>query len=172
LQNEIVSPLSGWWGHDRPFAFETDYVPAHGIIRQQCGTQAILSMAALDAALDVWDGVDLHILRRKSQALAALLIERVEATCAKHGVKLAGPRDMDRRGSHVSFHCPQGYAVVQALIARGVIGDFRAPDLIRFGVTPLYTSYTEIWDAAQAIAEVLGGRLWDRPQFLSRKAVT
>jgi kynureninase len=172
LQDRIESPLSGWWGHEAPFAFDTDYRAAPGILRQQCGTQAILAMAALDSALDVWDDVDLHALRRKSEALCELLIAEVETRNAKHGVKLAGPRDMRQRGSHVSFHCPDGYAVMQALIAHGVIGDFRAPDIIRFGVTPLYTRFVDIWEAAAILTRILDERLWDDPRFKSRKAVT
>lgn len=172
LQDRIESPLSGWWGHEAPFAFDTDYRPAPGILRQQCGTQAILAMTALDSALDVWDDVDLTELRRKSEALCEIFIAEVEKRNAKHGVKLAGPRDMRERGSHVSFHCPEGYAVMQALIAQGVIGDFRAPDIIRFGITPLYTRFVDIWDAADILTRILNEKLWDDPRFKSRKAVT
>lgn len=171
LQDRIESPLSGWWGHEAPFAFDTDYRPAPGILRQQCGTQAILAMAALDSALDVWDDVDLTELRLKSEALCEIFAE-VEKRNAKHGVKLAGPRDMRERGSHVSFHCPEGYAVMQALIAQGVIGDFRAPDIIRFGITPLYTRFVDIWDAADILTRILDEKLWDDPHFKARKAVT
>ena len=172
LQNRIESPLSGWWGHAAPFAFDIDYRAAPGILRQQCGTQAILAMAALDAALDVWDDVDLFALRRKSEALCSLFIAEVETRNTKHGVTLAGPRAMSERGSHVSFHCPEGYAVMQALIAQGVIGDFRAPDIIRFGVTPLYTRHVDIWDAAAILTRILDEGLWDDPRFKSLKAVT
>jgi kynureninase len=100
------------------------------------------------------------------------MIARAEERCGRHGVKLAGPRDLNRRGSHVSVHCPQGYAVMQALIAEGVVGDFRAPDMIRFGLTPLYTSFTEVWDAVERLADILDQRRWERPEFLNRKAVT
>ena len=172
LQNLVQPALVGWWGHARPFAFDLDFVPAPGIIRQQCGTQPILSMTALDAALDVWDGVDLQDLHKKSKALCQLFIDLVEAKCMRHGSKLSGSRDMERRGSHVSFHCPEGYAVMQALIAQGVIGDFRAPDIIRFGITPLYTSFADIWDAVAILARILDKKLWNRPEFLARKAVT
>ncbi len=172
LQDHIESPLSGWWGHAAPFAFDTDYRPAQGIVRQQCGTQAILAIAALDSALDVWDDVDLAELRRKSEALCELFIAEVESRNAKHGVTLAGPRDIRERGSHVSFHCPEGYAVMQALIAQDVIGDFRAPDIIRFGITPLYTRFVDIWDAAAILTRILDQRLWDDPRFRARKAVT
>ena len=172
LQDTVRPPLAGWWGHAAPFAFELDYRPAPGIARNQCGTQPILSLAALDAALDVWDGVDLQELRRKSMALCKLFIDLAEERCGQHGVRAAGPRDMTQRGSHVSLHCPEGYAVMQALIAAKVIGDFRAPDMIRFGFTPLYTRYADVWDAVDGLARILDGRLWDQPQFRARKAVT
>jgi kynureninase len=167
LQGQVRSPLSGWWGHARPFAFDLDYRPAEGITRQQCGTQSIIAMAALDAALDAFDGIDLRVLRQKSLALSSLT--RADSV-RRHGVKLAGPRA--QRGSHVSFHCPQGYAVMQALIADGVIGDFRAPDMIRFGLTPLYTRYADVWDATDRLSRILGERRWDRAEWLSQKAVT
>ncbi len=172
LQDKIAPPLAGWWGHAAPFAFDLDYRPAPGILRNQCGTQPILAMAALDAALDVWDDVDMRVVRAKSMALGKLFIDRAESRCGRHGVRLAGPRSMEERGSHVSLHCPEGYAVMQALIAHGVIGDFRAPDLIRFGFTPLYTSYSEVWDAVKILARILDEKLWDAAQFRARKAVT
>ena len=171
-QDRIAPPLAGWWGHAAPFAFDLDYRAAPGIIRNQCGTQPILSLAALDAALDVWDNVDMNMVRGKSVALCGLFIELAETRCARHGVKLVGPRDMALRGSHVSLHCPEGYAVMQALIANRVVGDFRAPGMIRFGFTPLYTRYADVWDAVETLAYILDQRLWDQPQFLARKAVT
>jgi kynureninase len=172
LQDEVQSPLSGWWGHAKPFAFDLDYQPAPGILRQQCGTQAILAMAALDAALDAFDGIDMTAVRAKSLALAELFIARVETLCGPFGVSLAGPRDLAARGSHVSFHCPNGYAVMQALIADRVIGDFRSPDLIRFGLTPLYTRFVDVWDAAGRLHAILASRRWDRPEWLAQKPVT
>ncbi len=172
LQDKVQPALVGWWGHASPFAFDLDFVPAAGIIRQQCGTQPILSMTALDAALDAWDGVDMGVLHDKSKAQCKLFIDLVETNCARHGITAAGPRDMDERGSHVSFNCGQGYAVMQALISHGVIGDFRAPDIIRFGVTPLYNSFADIWDAAAILARILDEKLWNKPEFLAKKAVT
>lgn len=172
LQDRVQPVLAGWWGHAAPFAFDLDYRPAPGIIRNQCGTQPILSLAALDAALDVWDNVELGAVRRKSLALCSTFIGLVEERCAAHGVKVAGPREMAHRGSHVSLHHPQGYAVMQALIASGVVGDFRMPDMMRFGFTPLYTSFAEVWDAVEVLARILDGREWDQPQFLAKKAVT
>jgi kynureninase len=172
LQDKVQPALSGWWGHEAPFAFDLDYRPAPGIIRNQCGTQPILSLAALDAALDVWDGIDMQEVRRKSLALCSAFIALVDERCAKHGVTLAGPRASEERGSHVSLHHPQGYAVMQAMIAADVIGDFRAPDMMRFGFTPLYTSFTDVWNAVDILVRILDNREWDQPQFLARKAVT
>lgn len=172
LQDMVQPPLSGWWGHAAPFAFDLDYRPAPGIIRNQCGTQPILSLAALDAALDVWDDVDMGVLREKSLALCKTFIDLVEQRLAAHGVMVEGPRDMNQRGSHVSIHHPQGYAVMQALIAANVVGDFRAPDMMRFGFTPLYTSFAEVWDAVDVLARILDRQEWNQPQFLAKKAVT
>ena len=172
LQDRVQPPLSGWWGHAAPFAFDLDYRPAPGIIRNQCGTQPMLSMAALDAALDVWDDVDMQVLRTKSLALCKTFIDLVESRLSAHGVTVEGPRDMNARGSHVSIHHPQGYAVMQALIAANVVGDFRAPDMMRFGFTPLYTSFAEVWDAVDIMARILDGQEWNQPQFLAKKAVT
>jgi kynureninase len=172
LQDRVRPPLAGWWGHAAPFAFDLDYRPAPGIIRNQCGTQPILSLAALDAALDVWDDVDMGVVRGKSLALCAAFIALVEERCGGHGVRVAGPRALADRGSHVSLHHPEGYAVMQALIAAGVVGDFRAPDMMRFGFTPLYTSFRDVWDAVESLARILDGREWDQPEFRARKAVT
>ena len=129
-------------------------------------------MTALDAALDVWDDIDVKDLHAKSKTLCQLLITLVEEKNSCHGLSLFSSRDVENRGSHVSFHCPEGYAVMQALIAHGVIGDFRMPDVIRFGITPLYTSFAEIWDAAAILTRILDEKLWNRPEFLAKKAVT
>ena len=129
-------------------------------------------MVSLDAALDVWDRVDLGELRRKSEALCQSFIALAEERCGAYGIAAVGPRRMEQRGSHVSLRCENGYAVMQALIADKVIGDFRAPDLIRFGFTPLYTRHVDVWDAVDRMHRILAQRLWDKPQFLSRKAVT
>lgn len=172
LQDKIVPSLSGWMGHAAPFAFDLDYRPAQGIDRLRAGTPGVLSMIALDSALDVWDGVDLNVLRDKSVRLAEIFIAEVEGRCGAFGLRLASPRDAAQRGSQVSFHCDDGYAVMQALIAQGVIGDFRAPDIIRFGLTPLYIGFTDVWDAARILERVMAERLWDQPQFKKRAAVT
>ena len=172
LQDNVQVALAGWWGHARPFDFDLEYRPAAGIVRNQCGPQPILSLAALDSALDLWDDVDMAALRRKSESLCSLFITLVGSRCAAHGVTIAGPRDMARRGSHVSLHHPQGYAVMQALIEANVIGDFRSPDMMRFGFAPLYNSHADVWDAVDCLARILDERRWDDPRFLARKAVT
>jgi kynureninase len=164
--------LVGWWGHADPFAFDANWKPAAGIAQFQCGTQAILSVVALDAALSKWEEVDMQVVHMKSQSLCGLFIDLVEKSCGRYGLKLAGPRDMSQRGSHVSFSCPNGYAVMQAMIAHKVIGDFRAPDMIRFGFAPLYNTHTEVFRAAEILSKVLEDRLWDRPEFIARKNVT
>ncbi len=172
LQNEALPALVGWWGHAAPFAFATEYVPADGIIRQQCGTQSILALAALDEALDIWAGIDMVAYDAKAKSLCSTFIAAVEQDSNRHGLQLAGPRNMAERGSHVSFHHSEGYAVMQAMIARKVIGDFRAPDIVRFGFSALYNTHAEAFDAAQALLDVLKARDWDRAEFRAKKAVT
>ncbi|MFT4011998.1 MAG: kynureninase [Paracoccus sp. (in: a-proteobacteria)] len=165
-------PLSGWWGHARPFAFETGYQGDPGIRRFQCGTQPILSMQALRGALQLWDGVDMALLRAKSMAMTDLFIALVEQGCAGLGLSLQSPREAAARGSQVSFTHENAYAVMQALIARGVIGDFRAPSTLRFGFAPLYLSFAEVARAAGMLHEVLASGEWREPRFAVRAAVT
>jgi kynureninase len=172
LQPDFPATLSGWMGHAAPFAFDPAYTPAAGIARQLCGTPPILALAALEAALDVWSTVDMAAVRKKSVALCDLFIARVEQACAGYDLSLVSPRDAARRGSQVSFAHPEGYAIMQALIARGVIGDFRAPDVMRFGFTPLYTRFVDAWDAAVVLAEVLATRAWDSTEHRVRAHVT
>lgn len=156
--------LSGWMGHAAPFAFDLDYRAAPGTERMRVGTPPILHLTALDAALDVWDGVDMDDLRARSLELGDLFIRLVEADCPD--LVLATPRDPAHRGSQVSFRHPQGYAIVQALIAQGVIGDFRAPDILRFGITPLYLGAEDIRQAAATLVRVMKDHLWNVPDFL------
>lgn len=166
-------PLSGWFSHAAPFAFEPGYKPAAGIMQFYTGTPAILSLSALDVALDVWADVSIRAVREKSVALCDLFIKAVESLCGGHGLTLVTPRDPALRGSQVSFSVEaDGYAIMQALIANGVIGDFRAPDIIRFGFTPLYTRFEDAYRAAEILARVLGEREWDNPVFKKRAAVT
>ena len=168
--NAIRPALAGWLGHDAPFAFEPTYRPAPGTARMRVGTPAILQMAALEAALDVWQGVSMADLRARSLALADRFITAIEATCPD--LTRVTPRDPAQRGSQVSFAHPQGYAIMQALIARGVVGDFRAPDILRFGITPLYIGEDEIDRAAAILAEVMATRAWYRPEYHARAKVT
>jgi kynureninase len=165
-------PLSGWLGHEAPFDFDLEYRPAQGVERNRVGTPPILSMAALDAALDVFDDVDLDSLREKSVRLAELFIELVEDKCGSFGVELVSPREAELRGSQVSFRHPEAFAVVQALIERGFIGDFRAPDIMRFGLAPLYIRFADVWDSAGELADILESRAWDAPRFKQRSKVT
>jgi len=162
--------LSGWLGHDAPFAFEPAYRAGAGIERMRVGTPPVLAMAALEAALDVWEGVDMGALRARSIELGEMFIAGVEAACPM--LTLASPRDPSRRGSQVSFRFAHGYAAMQALIARGVIGDFRAPDIMRFGFTPLYTGTADVQAAIRILAEVMQHETWDDPAHHRRNAVT
>lgn len=172
MQSEIKQPLSGWHGHEQPFEFKHFYRPHGGIARNYCGTAPVLSMAALDAALDVMIEADLAALQKKSTALTDLFIRAVEQECAGHGFELASPRDGTSRGSQVSFRHENGYPIMQALIARGVIGDFRAPNVDRFGFAPLYVRYVDVWDAATHLREIMESGEWDQPKFHERAAIT
>jgi len=171
LQDDLTNPLQGWMGHAEPFAFVDDYRPGEGILRFLTGTPSILAMAALDAGLATFDGIAMADVQAKSRRLSQLFVDEVEARCGGE-VRLASPRDATQRGSHVVFAHPEGYAVMQALIARGVVGDFRAPDLMRFGFTPLYASYSEMVRAAEILADILASREWDQPRFKTRAKVT
>jgi len=176
-REQLRQPLSGWLGHAAPFEFTTDYRPALGIQRFVCGTPALLAMSALECGVDVFLHAEAHgglaALRRKSLALTALFIELVEARCAGHGLTLVTPRAPAQRGSQASFaHETGGYPIMQALIARGVIGDFRAPDLLRFGFTPLYSTFADVWDAVEHLKAVLDSGEWKQARFNQRAAVT
>ncbi|WP_166416161.1 kynureninase [Cochlodiniinecator piscidefendens] len=162
--------LSGWLGHAAPFAFDLEYRPGEGIERMRVGTPPILQLAALDASMDIWDTVEMDDIRAQSIALCDRFIAGVEATCPD--LRLASPRDGTRRGSQVSFHFEHGYAAMQAVIARGVIGDFRAPDIMRFGFTPLYIDEGDVDAAISIIKDVMENRLWDRPEYKVQNRVT
>ncbi|WP_413720296.1 kynureninase [Silicimonas sp. MF1-12-2] len=164
------APLSGWLGHEAPFAFDLDYRPGAGIDRMRVGTPPILQLAALHAALDVWTGVNMADVRARSIELSELFIAGVEASCPQ--LELASPRNPSRRGSQVSFRFEHGYELMQALIAEGIIGDFRAPDIMRFGFTPLYLSTDDIHRAIAVLSRILEAGTWDQPRFRTRQAVT
>ena len=176
-------PLTGWWGHAAPFEFTPDYQPATGITRYQCGTQPILSLTALDTGLDVFLEAEklggMTALRHKSLALTSLFMQLVKTQLAGYGFGIATPEQEELRGSQVSLTRTQGaYAIVQALIARGVIGDFRAgdgkqhPDILRFGLTPLYLGYVDVWQAVRHLKEVMDSQEWQKARFSQKQAVT
>jgi kynureninase len=171
-QRGFRQPLSGWMGHADPFAFDAQYAPANDISRYLCGTQPILSMAALEVGVDLLLTVDLAQVRAKSLAMGDLFWQLVAQRCGASPPEVVTPRDHALRGSQISFRHPEGYAIMQALIAAGVIGDFRAPDIIRFGFTPLYLRYADLWDAVTHLADILATRRWDRPQFKRKAKVT
>jgi kynureninase len=171
-QGQATQPLTGWWSHAEPFAFERDYRPASGLAQMLSGTQPILSMAALECGLNIMLRTDPQIIRQKSMALGALFLSLMETECADHGFTLASPKEAEARASQIAFAHPQGYAIMQALIDQGVIGDFRAPDILRFGFTPLYTRYVDIWDAVQIIKAVMDKSLWKNPRFAIKSEVT
>jgi kynureninase len=166
----LRTPLQGWLGHRDPFAFDLGYEPAPGVGQLLCGTPPILSLTALDAALDVFDGVDLAAVRSKSVALGEHFLALVRHHCPE--LEIACPEDPTRRGSQISLRHPEGYAIVQALIARGVIGDFRAPDLLRFGLAPLYLRHVDVWDAARNLRQVLDSGEHRQERFTHRGVVT
>jgi kynureninase len=168
--DSIKPALSGWLGHDAPFAFEQGYRPAMGIERMRVGTPPVLQLTALESALAVWDGVDMGDVRAASIRLTDLFIAQVEKRCPS--LTLFSPRNGADRGSQVSFACDDGYPVMQALIARNVIGDFRAPNLIRFGFTPLYIDEADVIGAVDILAVVLDNRLWDDPGYIAKGRVT
>ena len=171
-QEKLHQPLSGWMGHAAPFDFADHYAPAPGIARQLCGTPAVLSMAALAEGLATFEGIAMAAVREKSKRLGDLFLDLLEQRCPDAGFEIACPRDADRRGSQVALRHPHGYEIVQALIARHVIGDFRAPDILRFGFAPLYSRYVDVWDAVDRLAAIMADASWREGRFGIRAAVT
>lgn len=170
LNDNVQPALAGWLGHDSPFAFEPSYRPAPSINRMRVGTPPVLQMAALQAALSVWDHVDMQDIRKASIDLCECFIREVELRCPL--LKLASPRDPANRGSQVSFRFEHGYAAMQALIDRKVIGDFRAPNIMRFGFTPLYIDQSDVLKAVDILADVLDSGVWQQEQYQVRNPVT
>lgn len=170
IADHIEPALSGWMGHEAPFAFDRDYRPARGNERMRVGTPPIIQLAALEAALDIWDGVSINDIRAESIKLSELFIKEVEMRCPQ--LVLASPRDPLQRGSQVSFTSENGYPVMQALIHEGVIGDFRAPSIIRFGFTPLYINSDDVMNAVGILEKIMTSKLWDQPKFKKQAAVT
>ena len=170
---EFTQPLSGWFAHKKPFEFSPSYEPAEDIKQYLCGTPPILSLVALDEALSIWQDISIEDVRSKSIALGDYFIELVEALCKDQGLALISPRNGQQRGGQVSFtHDDAGYAIMSALIDLGIIGDFRAPNILRFGFAPLYIGFEDVWQAAHHLATILKTRSWDKPHYHKRKAVT
>lgn len=169
---KAMQPLSGWWSHADPFAFEQNYRPADTIWQMMTGTQPILSLATLECGLEIMEQADINVMREKSLRLGDAFIQLMEQKCAGFDITLASPRTSAHRGSHISFYHKNGYAIIQALIAEGVVGDFRAPDIMRFGLTPLYLKYTDIWDAVEKLNLIMTEKLWQRDEYQNKDAVT
>lgn len=173
VRHHAATPaLTGWFGHAKPFAFEDNFDPAPGIDRFQCGTPPILGLAALESGVDLMAQVDSVARDAKTHALANLFIEAMATLCAAHGFALISPRDPARRGAHVSFAHREGYAMMQALKARDIIGDFRPPDIMRFGLTPLYLRFVDVVTAVETLDDICRSRAWDQPEYRVRAAVT
>jgi kynureninase len=160
-QAAFSHPLTGWWSHAKPFAMAHGFAAADGIGRALCGTQPVLSLALVECGLDIIEQTDMAAVREKSLALTDAFIALVEARCARHLLGLVTPRAHVERGSHVSFTHPHGYAVMAALIERGVIGDYREPEIMRFGFTPLYTRFADVWDAVEVLRDILDNERYD-----------
>lgn len=171
-QHDARHPLSGWHGHADPFAFRQEFEPAPGMSRFLVGSPPMLSYAPLESSVDIWGRVDMDQLRAKSVAMTSLFLTLVDQRCAEHGIEVASPRDPAERGSQISLRHPDGYRVVRALIERGVIGDFRAPDVMRFGFAPLYLRYVDVWDAVAQLHDVLASGVWREERFTARATVT
>jgi len=171
-QGQALQPVTGWWGHAAPFAFEPGYRPQRDIRQFLIGTQPILSMALVETGIDINLEADMAAIRAKSMALTDLFIRLVETRCAGHGFTLASPREAAARGSQVSFAHVEGYPIMRALIAAGVIGDFRAPDTVRFGFTPLYVRFVDVWDAVDRLVAIMDGDIWKQSEYQAREAVT
>ncbi len=172
LQPALHSPLSGWMGHAAPFAFDDEYRPGDGLLRFLCGTPSVIGMTALECGLAQFEGVDRAAMFAKGRSLGGAFIRLMAQECGGHGFTLASPAEDAARGSHVSYAHGEAYAICQALIARGVVGDFRAPDLLRMGFSPLYTSHADVFDAVAALRAVMEAREWDQPAHRVRARVT
>ncbi len=170
--DEFRSPLTAWWSHARPFAMESSFTGATGVRRLLTGTQPIVSMAVAACGLEIAARADLVAVRQKSVALTELFVALVEQRCAGHPLQLVSPRNPDQRGSQISLAHPDAYPVMQALIERGVVGDFRAPDVLRFGFAPLYLRHVDVWDAVEVLRDVLDSETWADDRFRRRLAVT
>ena len=171
-QGKETQPLTGWWGHDQPFAFERDYRPKKNISQFLSGTQPIISLAAVEVGVDILLRADMDDIRRKSLALAEIFIRLLEENLADYGFSVNTPLNALERGSQISIRSPNGYSIMQALIEAGVIGDFRVPDSMRFGLTPLYTRYADLWDAVMKLKDIMENGTWKAERFHRFSPVT
>jgi kynureninase len=169
---QACSPLAGWFGHREPFAFAPEYAPALDASQLQCGTPPILSLLALEAGVELMAALDGAALRRKSLALTALFMARVQPLLDTHGFGLLTPHAAQRRGSQVSLRHAQAWPICQALIEAGVVGDFRTPDILRLGFAPAYVRHVDAWDAAERLREIMDGHIWQHARFRTRRRVT
>ena len=172
LQDRVSNPLPGWLGHAEPFAFEPGFRPAAGMQALASGSPHVLQLVALESAVDLWLEADMSLVREKSIALTELFIALVRERCADAGFSVASPLDPAQRGSQVSLRHGHAYGVVQALTARDVVGDFRAPDICRFGFAPLYVRHVDVWDAVDRLCAVLADGAHLDPRFAVRSAIT
>jgi kynureninase len=168
LHDALENPLPGWMGHAEPFAFIDGYSPAQGMKRWLCGTPPMLSMAALESSLSIWQGMDMRAVETKSAALWDIF----HAAGTGANLECVTPADPAQRGSHIAFRHDHAYEIVQALIACGVVGDFREPNILRFGLTPLTLRHVDVWQAGQALHQIIASNRWRQPKFASRYAVT
>jgi kynureninase len=171
-QLEVAPFLAGWMGHSAPFDFTPDYTPSADLRRLTVGTPSVLGMIALEAALEIFDGVTMQDIRAKSVALTDLFIDLMQPLCLEYGFELVTPRDASKRGSQVSYAHSEGYAIMQALIAADVIGDFRAPNIVRFGFTPLYLRFADVQTAVRRLEKIMREKHWQQPEFQARGKVT
>lgn len=169
---KALQPLTGWWGHASPFAFERDYRPAPGIAQMLSGTQAITSLAMVEAGLDITARASMGAIRDKSKKMGDIFIQLVEVRCGNYGFALASPRDAEQRGSQVALEHEQGYPIARALIDSKVVGDFRAPNILRFGFAPLYLRYVDVWHTVQTLQTIMQTEKWREEQYNTRMAVT
>ena len=172
LQTNFATPLAGWFGHQSPFLFTPNYVAAPGIERLLCGTPSVLAMQALDCGIDTFEGIEMSALRTKSLALSDLFWALMEQHCASYSFTCISPKDHALRASQLSFAHDHAYEIMQAIIERGVIGDFRQPNLLRFGFTPLYTRYIDVWNAVMTILDVMQSCAWQDKKYQHRNTVT
>ena len=172
LIEKVSQPLSGWLGHSDPFAFDRKYVPANNINKFICGTPSILSYKAVESGLDVFDGISMEQVRKKSTQLSELFIELIEQECGEFGFKLFSPNDASQRGSQISYRHKNAYPIMQSLISRGIIGDYREPNILRFGISPLYMRYEDVWSAIMCLKNIMQANEWDSSNFKIRNYVT